>query len=302
VPPEIVETLAPPFAFALGAVIGSFLNVVIYRLPRAEEGLTVAYPAQSFCPQCKEPIRGYDNVPIISYFVLAGKCRKCKAKIPLRYFFVELFTATLFALLAIRHEPHYALAAVYAAVTAALIACTFIDIDLQIIPDKIDIPGMVLAPLASALVPTLHGRVDANGVWTFRDLGVHVLSLNVDVPVPLGEPRLAAALSSVVGIAAGAGVIWVIGVLGSVVFRKEAMGFGDVKLLGMIGGFIGWKGVLIALLLACFAGAVIGVIVKLATKDPYIPFGPFLSLGALCMMAARAEVEHVIYVWYPGLF
>jgi len=297
VTPEILTSMAPGIAFCLGAIFGSFLNVVIYRLPRDDEGLSVSYPAQSFCPQCKEPIRGTDNIPILAYFLLAGKCRKCKAKIPFRYFFVELMTAVLFTVLALRHEPDYALAAVYAALTAALIACTFIDIDLRIIPDKIDIPGMYLAPVLSALVPSmhLHQPLDPTLPRSFTDLALF------GIPVPWGEPRVAAALSSVIGIVVGAGVIWLVGWLGSKAFKKEAMGFGDVKLLGMIGGFLGWQGVLLALLLGCFVGAFIGIIVKLATEDPYIPFGPFLSLGALAIMLARNDIVWVIFEWYPRL-
>jgi leader peptidase (prepilin peptidase) / N-methyltransferase len=182
--------------------------------------------------------------------------------------------------------------AVYAGLVAALIACTFIDIDLRIIPDKIDLPGMALAPVLSAAFPGLHGYGDARGTPRYDDLAT--LGLTVE------NPHVAAVIASVLGIICGAGVIYVIGVLGSIAFRKEAMGFGDVKLLGMIGGYLGWKGVLLALLLGCFAGAAIGIIVNLVTKDPYIPFGPFLSVGALLVILWRGEIIWFLTVWWPG--
>jgi len=287
----MLELLIPAGAFLFGAMIGSFLNVVIYRLPRSDEGLSVSTPRLSVCPRCKTTIRGYDNVPLVSYFVLAGKCRSCKAPIPFRYFFVELLTATLFAVVALRFEGDWPLAAVYALLTAALIAVTFIDVDFRIIPDKIDLPGMALAPAVSALVPALHGYGPLSG--SQGDLAPLGLALE--------NQRLMAALSSGFGILVGAGIIYAIGLLGSLVFRKEAMGFGDVKLLGMIGGFLGWKGVLLVLLLACLAGSVVGIIVKLVTRDSYIPFGPFLSVGALGVILGRSEIIELIFVRYPKL-
>ncbi len=293
--PQTIEILVPAIAFVFGAIIGSFLNVVIYRLPRADEGLSISHPRLSLCPQCKATIRGYDNIPLLSYFILKGRCRACRAKIPLRYFVVELLTASLFAYLAVLYQPHWALAAVYAALTAALIAVTFIDIDLMIIPDKIDIPGMVLAPAISAALPALHQNGD------LASLGLSI-----------GSPHLAAAVSSGLGIAVGAGIIWLIALAAEGVLallrrlrwteKTEAMGFGDVKLLGMIGGFLGWKGVLLTLLLACFAGSAIGIVLRLVTKDSYIPFGPFLSLGALGVILWRAEVVHFIFDVWPRLF
>jgi leader peptidase (prepilin peptidase)/N-methyltransferase len=290
VSPENQELLVPSFAFAFGAIIGSFLNVVIHRLPRGDEGLSISKPRLSVCPKCGETIRGYDNIPLISYFILAGRCRACRAPISLRYFIVELLTASLFAGLAVRFAHAPGLLAAYAAFSAALIAVTFIDIDHQIIPDKIDLPGMALAPAVSAIFPALHQGGSSGG---FPDLATLGLSIEL--------PRVAAALSSVIGIAIGAGVIYLVRVLGSVVFRKEAMGFGDVKLLGMIGGYLGWKGALLALLLGCLTGAVIGMGVKIASRNPYIPFGPFLSLGALLVVLWRAEVVHFIFVRWPGL-
>ncbi len=311
--PQIRELFVPGAAFAFGACIGSFLNVVIYRLPRAEEGLTIAYPRLSLCPQCKATIHGYDNIPLLSYFVLAGKCRACRAPIPLRYFFVELLTATLFAYLAFRFAPAWGLLVAYAGFTAALISCTFIDIDLRIIPDKIDIPGMLLAPVAAGLVPALHRHgSELPGAGTFTDLE---LLMKLDFiasrvgPLSAIDPRLAAVASSLLGIAVGAGIIYAIGMTGDLVLavlrrlkwteKDESMGFGDVKLMGMIGGFVGVVGVLLALLIACVAGSVIGIVLKRITKDSYIPFGPFLALGALAVVLWRPEIVHFLTETYP---
>jgi leader peptidase (prepilin peptidase)/N-methyltransferase len=290
---ELRATFILAGAFTLGAVIGSFLNVVIFRLPREDEGLTVTWPRLSICPECRTTIPWYDNIPLVSYFVLLGRCRACRKQIPLRYFGVELLTASLFCFLAWRlllPDPaldRAALFAVQALLVAALVAVTFIDIDFRIIPDKIDIPGMLLAPVASALVPALHlGRGD------LETLGIAAVD-------PAASPRLYAALASVLGIAVGGGIIWLIGILGTIAFKKDAMGFGDVKLLAMIGGYVGWKGVLLALFVGCLAGSVIGIVVRLATKDPYIPFGPFLSLGALVVILWYSEVVALVFEGIP---
>ncbi len=298
-------------AFVFGAAIGSFLNVVIYRLPRADEGLFLTKPRLSICPQCGATIRWYDNIPLLSYFLLGAKCRSCRAPIPLRYFAVELLTACLFALTAHRlatgPEPDFAHAAVVAAFLASLVAVTFIDIDLRIIPDKIDIPGMALAPVLAFLVPALHrGSGDLETLASLVNRVAALFGTSGDlVPKAFGlsgHERVAAAIASLIGIATGAGVIWLVGRAGKALFKKEAMGFGDVKLLGMMGGYVGWKGVFLILLLASVCGALIGIIVKLATRESYIPFGPFLSLGAAIVVLWRAEVLHVIFVSYPNLF
>jgi leader peptidase (prepilin peptidase)/N-methyltransferase len=313
--PDFLEVFVPAAAFCFGATIGSFLNVVIYRLPRMNlapeeleelkrrgedvplpEGLSVAYPRRSFCPKCREQIAGYDNIPLVSYFVLAGKCRKCRSPIPLRYFGVELLTATLFAVSFARFAPDLALSAVYALLAAAFVAITFIDIDFQIIPDRIDIPGMIIAPVISFLVPQIHRHGRAG---TFDDLAT--------LGITLENPAVAALASSVLGIVAGAGIIRLIGILGKLAFRKEAMGYGDVKLYGMIGGFIGWMGVLIGLMVACIAGSVIGIAIKVSARirgaedDSYIPFGPFLALGALAMIFFRSEILFFLTVTWPNL-
>jgi len=306
------------FAFAFGAAIGSFLNVVIYRLPRRDEGLTLTTPRYSRCPACGVEIRGYDNIPLVSYFLLGARCRHCKKSISIRYFVVELLTACCFAYLAVRHftgrgaagpgpgpgpgglpaGATVALFAVEAVLMAALIAVTFIDIDFQIIPDRIDIPGMVLAPVVSVLVPRLHTGADLEAIRAIAAL------FGRDLPPALGVDsiRLQALISSVLGIGVGGGIIWLIGFLGEKAFRKEAMGFGDVKLLGMIGGYLGFTGALLTLLLASVLGAVIGLGVKLATRESYIPFGPFLAVGAALVLLFRPAVVRLLFEVYPNVF
>ena len=151
---------------------------------------------------------------------------------------------------------------------AALIPVTFIDLKLRIIPDRITKPGMVLAPICSVLVPDMHQLSLLTGV----------------------APRPAALILSLLGMLVGAGSIWLMGAAGKAVFKKDAMGFGDVKLMGMLGGFLGPVGVLMAILLACVVGAVVGVLGWVVTRSHYIPFGPFLSLGAVAVHFYRPEL------------
>ncbi|RME75639.1 MAG: prepilin peptidase [Planctomycetota bacterium] len=304
------EVLFAGGAFVLGAAVGSFLNVVIYRLPREDEGLSVARPRRSFCPSCRSTLRWYENIPLVSWLLQAGRCRHCREPIPLRYFGIELLTATLFTIVAYKDlvlvdPPRWGLAAVSAALLAAMVAVTWIDLDHMIIPDRIDKPAMLLAPFVSYLVPALHPAVRAYGQYRF-DGDITIL---VGWAAALGwgdgrlglDPRMAAAVSSLVGIAFGLALIWTIRALGSLAFRKEAMGLGDVKYMGMLGGYLGWTGVLLTLGVAVIAGALIGIVMKLFTREPYVPFGPFLSLGGAVTLLAREPLLWGLLVWYPSL-
>ncbi len=281
-------------AAAFGAALGSFANVVIYRLPR--EGLSINNPRLSFCPRCKETIAWYDNLPLVSYVLLLGRCRHCKASISPQYPLVEGIVAFLFGLGAY----HFALSgqwvifAISCAFCLALVIITFIDIALRIIPDVIDKPGILLAPILSFAAPALH-------------LGGFVQLLNwlgwewqVSTPFSWSDRGLAAA-SSALGIAVGAGVTYGVGVAGKAVFRKEAMGFGDVKLMGMIGGILGWQGVLITFFTGSVIGAVVGVglMIIAGRKDPHIPFGPFLATAAVLVLFYQSQIKHFIFVAYP---
>lgn len=276
-------------AFLFGANVGSFLNVVAHRVPL---GLSVVRP-RSRCPACRTPVRAIDNIPIVSWLLLRGRCRGCKGAISIRYPAVEALTGAVAAYtvfeLVLRSSaqpgdltPWFHAVAVFT-VTAALLAAALIDIDHRILPDAITIPGMWAAPVLAAVVPELTlGAGRALPEW-----------LPAACPV-----RVAAAAVSVAGIAAGAGVIWLLGAAGSKVFGKEAMGFGDVKYLGMIGGCTGPAGAVLTLVVAAFVGSVAGLVRVLATRDRYIPFGPFLAIGGLFAFLHGRE----FLAWYVARF
>lgn len=272
------------FAFALGAILGSFLNVVAHRLPL---DLSVVKPG-SRCPACRTPVRAVDNIPVLSWLLLVGRCRGCKGRISSRYALVELLSgllaATAFFVLVVRPglaaDGHaWARWSVVLIVTSALLSASLIDIDHRILPDQITKPGMWAGPVFCAFVPeVIFGASRRAPSWVPEQL-----------PLPVQ-----AALVSAVGVAVGAGVIWGLGVVGTRVFKKEAMGFGDVKFLGLIGGFVGPVGALLALVVAAMVGACAGLIRLLMTGDRYIPFGPFLAIGGYIeLLYGRAALD-----WY----
>src|ERR1043166_911485 len=233
-------------AFALGAIIGSFLNVCIRRVPA---GQSIAYPP-SHCPRCGAPIRSWDNIPLLSYLLLRGRCRACGAGIALRYPIVEALTAVRFVRLFHRFgfSPAFG---VYAVFVAALIVVSVIDLDHQIIPDVISLPGIVVGVACSAL-GTEAGIVD-----------------------------------SLIGVLLGGGILYAVAVGYHAVTGREGMGGGDIKLLAMIGAFLGWRGVLVTLVIGSLTGAVSGltlIITRGADSRVPIPFGPFLALGAVCAL------------------
>ncbi len=281
--------LACVYAFVLGAVTGSFLNVCIHRLPR---GFLLHKPP-SHCPFCNEPIRWYDNVPIVSYLALGRRCRFCGIRISPRYALVEGLTGLLFAYVTWRlvsgpGEVEYARLGMYVALTMALVAVSFVDIEFRIIPDEISIPGMLLAPVVSLAWPHLH------------DLGEPFLVEPVARLVgltPEAWPRACGLLASLLGMGVGAGVIAALGVVGRAIFRKEAMGFGDVKLMAFVGGFLGWRLALLGIVLGAFAGAILGLLMLLRTRDTRIPFGPYLSLGSFVAMMHAGDIGRL----YEGL-
>lgn len=230
-----------PFIF--GAVVGSFLNVCIYRIPL---GKSIVNPPSS-CPNCGTAVPFYLNVPILSYLVLAGKCSSCKVPFSARYPAVEALTGLMAVFTFMKFGPSVD-AFIYFAFISALIVITFIDFDLQIIPDVISLPGIALGFAAS-----------------------FVLS---DLPV----------LDSAIGLIAGGGTLYLIAAGYQRVTGHEGMGGGDIKLLAMIGAFLGWKGVLLTLLLSSFTGAILGAVLMYAFAKGgrhAIPYGPFLAIGAV---------------------
>lgn len=289
-------------AAAFGAAFGSFANVVIYRLPR--ENLSISKPRNSFCPACKQTIAWYDNIPLLSFVILFGRCRRCKAHISLRYPLVEALSGFLFALSAYHFAlPAYssgcagqwAAFAIACAFCLALLIIAFIDIDFRIIPDVIDKPGMLLAPVLSFAAPYLH-------LTGFTQL-LSWLGWNWQVSQPFSwSDRLLALASSLAGMALGAGLTYGVGVAGKAVFRKEAMGFGDVKLMGMVGGLLGWQGAIMTFFLGCVIGAVVGMTLMAAARrrDPHIPFGPFLAAAGVLVLFYQAQIRHFILETYPN--
>lgn len=277
------------YAFIVGATVGSFLNVCIWRIPR--RCLSIFKPGRSFCPACQRTIAWYDNIPVLSYIHLGAKCRHCRAPISARYPLVEALTGALFAgffILRIAHPPvpQWPLLAIHLALGSAILVASFIDWEFMIIPDRITKPGMVVAPILGLVTPVgLHGA----SLLTLPDIFPQALA---------GWIPARGLYTSLVGMAVGAGVIYGMGVVGKLLFLKEAMGLGDVKFMAMIGGVLGWKGVLVSLLLACVFGSVVGVARKLLTGDSYIPFGPFLGAGAIAMMVLGDR----IVVWFDQRF
>jgi leader peptidase (prepilin peptidase)/N-methyltransferase len=250
--------LGQVISFLFGISAGSFLNVCIHRLPR---DMSVVRPP-SRCPHCLKRIRWYDNIPLLSYLILRARCRNCKARISPRYFLIELATGIVFVLF----YRHYILSGqgaelaqgiIYLALTCSLIVASLVDIEHHIAPDEVTLRGIILAPLVSLLYPKLHAPVVATGFV-----------------------RLDSLIACGVGIAVGAGVFYALGVFGKIVFRRQAMGFGDVKLMGFLGGFLGWK----VVLLVFFFGAFFGVIWGVATRSRVIPYVPSLSLALLMVM------------------
>jgi leader peptidase (prepilin peptidase)/N-methyltransferase len=237
--------------FILGAIFGSFLNVCIVRWPQEK---SVVNPP-SHCPKCKKPIRWSDNIPIISYFLLKGKCRDCGAPFSFRYAFIEFLTGCVFLGFYLLLGLNWLLIP-YLVMVCGFIVATFVDLEHRIIPDEVSVGGMIVGLILSPLIPQLHGM----HIWW------HAL------------------IASALGVVVGGGSIYLMGMIGEWVFKKEAMGGGDVKLLAMIGAFLGWKMALLTFFIAPFFGAVVGIIEKIRTKDSTIAYGPYLVLGALVSM------------------
>ena len=294
------------FSGLFGLVVGSFLNVCIFRLPR--NCMSIVKP-RSRCPKCLNWIAWYDNFPVVSWTLLGGKCRYCRNPISIRYTLVELLTGALFLYAGRRalygvQEPHWFQAVWFAIecwLVGAMIVCTFIDLEFRILPDEITLSGIVIGLGASAAFPLIHGWSGAG----FSD-GTVVLQIfhaypGHGLPWEPKEPHLASCLSAVLGAAAGGGSIWMVGVLGKLLFRKDAMGFGDVKYMAMLGSVLGWQGVLLTFVLACLAGSVFGIGKYVAVRRMgYVPFGPFLSFGALTMLFWSDLVNMALQAYLAG--
>jgi len=253
--------MMPPSALVVtlfGLVVGSFLNVCMHRLPLRE---SVVWPA-SRCPRCRADLKAYDNIPVLSYLLLRGRCRACREPISLQYPVVELLTGATFLAAFLLFEPPVLFQRLLFA--SAMIVLFVIDLEHRILPDVITLPGIVLGFLFSFFMPP-----------GWRD--------------------------ALIGIGVGGGSLWL---MGEAYFRlrgEEGMGFGDVKMLAMIGAFLGWKLMLLTLILSSFLGSIIGVaIIALKRGDMKyaLPFGTFLAVGAL---VAGAVGDRIIN-WYASFY
>jgi leader peptidase (prepilin peptidase)/N-methyltransferase len=239
-----------------GAMVGSFLNVCIIRLPKEE---SIVFPG-SHCPHCNTPIKFYDNIPLISYLFLLGRCRNCKRSISVQYPLVEGITAISSLLLFLRFGVSWGYL-FYFSFVAGLIVVTVIDLYHQIIPDVISIPGIGVGLLGALVLPYI----------TF--------------------------LNSVLGVLLGGGSLFIIGTVYQWLCKREGMGGGDVKLLAMIGAFLGWDAVILTILLGSLVGSIAGITLMILKGRDFkyaIPFGPFLSLGAVIALFYKSD----ILSWY----
>lgn len=279
--PLVVHLVVGLGVFVVGTVVGSFLNVCIYRIPWQK---SVVWPG-SHCPRCLLPIAAHDNVPVLGWLVVRGECRRCGLPISARYPLIELMVGLLFlgayvldvASVGVGRwgdvDPARLVAMTYHLILIALlVVATFIDFDLFIIPDAVTVPGMVLGVALGAVAP--WARPEPAHAETFLGgLGVGVL-----------------------GLLAGGGLVWGVRILAGLAFGREAMGFGDVTLMAMIGSFMGWQAAVLTFFLAPFFGlgqAAVKLFVKygkrlagrpLSSLDHELPFGPYLSMAALTLL------------------
>lgn len=277
-PIVMFHALAGFWFFAMGAVVGSFVNVCVYRIPWEK---SIFWPG-SHCPGCLSPIRARDNVPILGWLWLRGRCRACQRRISPRYPLIEALVGTLFAATYVYDvvlnaprllEPAaFVRMAYHDVLIALLVIATFIDYDYFLIPDQVTVTGMVLGLTLGAIFPDV--RPDPNAAST----------------------ALGGLWQGLLGWAVGGGLVWAVRILAGMVFRREAMGFGDVTLMAMAGSFLGWQAAVLTFFLAPFFGLAHALwkLARLAVKvvfrrkitgaDREVPFGPYLSMAALTLL------------------
>ena len=244
--------------FILGLIVGSFCNVCIYRIPKNE---SIIYPT-SHCPKCRTTIKPVDNIPLLSYILLKGRCRNCGSKISIQYPVVELLTGMIYLIIYLIYGLSIQ-SLIYIILSSALIIIAFIDLNEQIVPDVISLPGIVTGFIISFFVPYISF------------------------------------INSALGVVVGGGIILIIALVGSMIFKKEAMGGGDVKLAAMIGAFLGWRYTIISLFLGFFLGALAGIFLilsKIKSKEDMVPFGPFIVLGSLITLLWGEKI--IAWYWY----
>ncbi len=289
-PPDLLLPIPPLFGFifagVVGAIIGSFLNVVIHRLPLEE---SLAFPS-SRCTSCGAAIAFYDNVPVLSYLMLRGRCRACQKGISARYPAVELLTALLFVAVSWRNglTPALPFDLIF---VSALIALVFIDAEQMILPNAITYPGIVFALVARLAIPYLVGGLH------FDDLPGLTQGMLAGLPI-----WAASIVGALIGALIGGGSLWLMGWTWEKLRRIEAMGLGDVKMMFMVGAYLGWRLTILTIFIGVFCGSLVGIamMVRQRRKDMQmlLPFGVFLGMGAIVALLAG----HQIAQWYAGQF
>jgi len=281
--PEFVGYI---FVFLFGAMIGSFLNVVIHRVPNEE---SIIFP-NSACPECGKSIKPYDNIPILSWLILRGKCRHCQNSISPRYPAVELLTALLFVLVFFRIGLTAFLPVALVFVTT-MIALIFIDAENMILPDVINYPLLVFALLVRLIFPLFFGAD------FFSELKTVPLIYFQDYPL-----WLVSLIGAILGGLAGGGSLWLVGEIWKRLRGVEAMGLGDVKMMFAVGALLGWQLTILSIFLGAFSGAIIGIFLISRQKDKdmqtQIPFGIFLGIGSIIALLFGDQIIR----WYFTMF
>jgi leader peptidase (prepilin peptidase) / N-methyltransferase len=287
---QTIPLLPPAFGYLsagiFGAIIGSFLNVVIHRLPREE---SVVFP-NSKCPSCGTVIAFYDNIPVVSYLILGGKCRGCRKPISARYPAVELLTACVFVAIAWRDGLSWALPFDLIFV-AALLALVFIDAEHMILPNAITYPGIVFAVVARLAIPYLTGTVHFDDIPS--------LMTGALATAPVWIVSLAGAF---LGALIGGGSLWLMGWTWEKLRGVEAMGLGDVKMMFMVGAYLGWRLTVLTIFIGVLSGSIIGILLmaRQGKRDMQmlLPFGIFLGIGAIASLFVGSQLVEM----YAGQF
>src|SRR5690242_3990233 len=284
-------SLIPPvvgyvFAGIFGAIIGSFLNVVIHRVPLEE---SIVFP-NSRCPSCGAVIAFYDNIPVVSWVWLRAKCRRCRERISFRYPAVELLTAAMFVVIAWHDGLSVALPFDLVFVSA-LVALMFIDAAHQILPDVITLPGVAFALMARIAIPLITGKPHFDDVTSlahgaFAELPLWLVSL----------------LGAVIGGLVGGGFLWLMGWAWERLRKIEAMGLGDVKMMFMVGAYLGWRLTILTMFLGVLSGSLIGIALMIVERRfdsrKVLPFGVFLGIGTVASLLFGSQLVE----WYAGQF
>ena len=274
------------FIFLFGAAVGSFLNVVIHRVPLEE---SIVFP-NSACPNCKNSIKPYDNIPILSWLILKGKCRNCKNAISPRYVAVELLTALLFVLVfwQIGFNAFLPVSLIF---VASIVALIFIDAENMILPNVITYPLLLFALLVRLIFPLF---LDAS---YFSDLAVFPLSEMAGYPI-----WLISLAGAILGGLVGGGSLWLVGEIWKRLRGVEAMGLGDVKMMFAVGALLGWRLTILTIFLGALTGAIVGIFMISRQKEKdfqaQIPFGIFLGTGAIISLLFGEQMIK----WYLATF